>query len=154
MMYSILSLLHSIVPAKPAYAHCDIPCGIYTPEPALTAAKTVVRMAQLIQELEPPNFLNFNAETAKGKANSLVRYIAVKEEHAQICKKELLILWTDYFKSEHLGVFPNLHETFWKATKLCSQVKQNASVETARALKAAVDEIAEMFRAIEDKKSQ
>ena len=75
MMYKLFLLLNAILPAKEVYAHCDIPCGIYTPEPALTAAKTVVRMVQLMQELEPPNLANFNAETAKAKANSLVRYI-------------------------------------------------------------------------------
>ena len=75
MMYKLFLLLNAILPAKSVWAHCDIPCGIYTPEPALTAAKTVVRMVQLMQELEPPNLANFNAETAKAKANSLVRYI-------------------------------------------------------------------------------
>ena len=71
--------------------------------------------------------------------------VQVKEEHAQICKKELLILWTDYFKPEHLEMFPNLHETFWKAAKLCSRVKQEVSMEAAMQLKAAVEEIAEIF---------
>lgn len=144
-LFSFLSFLHRFFPAKPVYAHCDIPCGIYTVEPAKTAAKTVIRMVELIEKLEPPNFANFNSETAKGKANSLVRYIAVKEEHAQKCKEELLILWTDYFKPEHLEMFPNLHERFWKAAKLCSRAKQEVSMEAAVQLKAAVEEIADIF---------
>lgn len=111
-------------------------------------------MVELIQELEPPNFANFDAQAAKGKINSLARYIAVKEEHAQKCKQELLILWTDYFKPEHLDAFPNLHETFWEAAKLCSKAKQEVSMETAQALKKAVDEIAEMFQKAEEVKQK
>ncbi|MBI3070172.1 MAG: hypothetical protein HYY87_02610, partial [Candidatus Levybacteria bacterium] len=56
--------------------------------------------------------------------NSFVRMVWTKEEHARKCKEELLILWTDYFKKEHLSQFPNLHETFWQAAKVCSKNKQ------------------------------
>lgn len=133
MWYSLFEFLSKFFPVKPVYAHCDIPCGIYTVEPARTAAKTVVRMVELIEKLEPP------------KTNSLVRYIAVKEEHAQLCKKELLILWTDYFKEEHLAMFPDLHKKFWKAAKLCSKVKQEVNMEAAKALQDAIEEIAQMF---------
>lgn len=149
MIYAFFEILHKVFRAKTVYAHCDIPCGIYTPEPALTAAKTVVRMVERIQQLEPPSLANFNAETAKAKANSLVRYIHVKEEHAQLCKKELLILWTDYFKPEHLAMFPQLHETFWKAAKLCSKNKQEVNMAAAQELVKAVEEIAEMFQRAE-----
>lgn len=138
-------MLNKVFPAKPVYAHCDIPCGIYTVEPAMTAAKTVIRMTELIQQLEPPSFASFNVEEAKGKINSLVRYITVKEQHAQKCKEELLILWTDYFKPEHLEAFPNLHDTFWKAAKLCSKVKQEVNMEAAQELQKAVEEIGVMF---------
>jgi len=145
MLYKVLHLLHKVYPAKNIYAHCDIPCGIYTPEPALTAAKTVVRMVELIDELQPPNFANFNAEAAKGKLNSLARYIHAKEEHAQKCKEELLILWTDYFKPEHLEMFPELHDIFWKAAKLCSKNKQEVNIQGARELQESVEFIASLF---------
>ena len=142
MMHSFLSLLHKVFPAKPVYAHCDIPCGIYTAEPAQTAAKTVVKMVEKIQEADPSDI------------HSISRFVAVKEEHAKICKDQLLILWTDYFKSEHLKMFPNLHETFWKATKLCSQAKQEGSMESALELQKAVEEIADMFSKAEATKKK
>src|SRR3972149_884696 len=129
MIYKFLEILHKVYPAKEVYAHCDIPCGIYTPDPALTAAKTVVKMVERIRELKPPSFPLLDMNEAKGKINSMVRSIQVKEEHAQKCKQELLILWTDYFKPEHLEMFPNLHDTFWKAVKLCSQNKQEVNME-------------------------
>ena len=137
----IVSILKRL-PLQQVWAHCDIPCGIYTPEPALTAAKTVVRMVEKIEAL--PSDMPSTVDTR----NAFVRMVRVKEEHAQKCKEELLILWTDYFKPEHLAMFPDLHEKFWKAAKLCSKVKQEVSLEGAQALLGAVEEIAEMFHKV------
>ncbi len=141
MIRSILSVLSKMIPA--AYAHCDIPCGIYTSDPALVAARTVLKMVEKIQGAQ----LN--------DAHAISRFTAVKEEHAQKCKQELLILWTDYFKPEHLAMFPNLHETFWNAAKLCSKNKQEVSMESAKELVKAMEEIAAIFlKAEEAKKNQ
>ncbi len=78
-------------------------------------------------------------------ANTLSRYIAIKEEQAHLAKTELLVLWTDYFKPNHLEQFPDLHDTFWKAAKLCSAVKVEVSLEKAEELMAAIKQIHEMF---------
>ena len=143
-MYRFLSFIHTLIPVPAVYAHCDIPCGIYTSEPAHTAARTVVRMVELTEELEVPDW--GDAKAVRKYENSISRYVATKEEHAQICKEQLLILWTDFFSEEHLQMFPNLHETFWKATKLCSQVKQEMSMDSAKELLSAVENISEMFK--------
>ena len=74
-----------------------------------------------------------------------MRMIWTKEEHARKCKEELLILWTDYFKQEHLEKFPNLHDMFWKAAKLCSQNKQHVDEKLAQELVEAVNGIAQIF---------
>ncbi|MGP8075773.1 MAG: superoxide dismutase [Ni], partial [Thermoplasmata archaeon] len=37
----------AVIPPATAYAHCDIPCGIYDPHEAQIAALTVLRMDQL-----------------------------------------------------------------------------------------------------------
>ena len=99
-------------------------------------------MAEQIMELEHPK-----AEKGGHQQfiNSIQRRIAVKEQHAELCKKELNILWTDFFKPDHTAKFPKLHEIFWKATKLCSKNKQEVNVEAAKELCSAVDEIAKMF---------
>jgi nickel superoxide dismutase len=125
-------------PSTVAHAHCDIPCGIYDPTAATIAAQTVAKMVEKIGALQP-NATDF---TTRG---NFVRMITVKEEHAQICKKELEILWSDYFKPEHLEKFPKLHDTFWKAVKLCSKNKQNVDAAAAAELQAAVKEISDMF---------
>ena len=140
MMYKLFELLHKIYPAKEVDAHCDIPCGVYTAEPALTAAKTVVRMVEKIEEAD------------KSDAHAIARFTMVKEEHAQRCKQELLILWTDYFKPEHLEAFPDLHDIFWKAAKLCSKNKQEVNMEAAKELQEAVEFIASMFEKAQSNK--
>lgn len=136
--------LLKVLPAIDAEAHCDIPCGIYDPTPAKIAAKTVQRMVMQIQELKPPSFPP-DPTAMKAMANMMVRRIKVKEDHAEQCKHEILILWTDFFKPEHLEKFPELHNTVWKAAKLCSKNKQEVSVDAANDLVVAVDSIAEIF---------
>lgn len=134
-----------------AYAHCDVPCGIYSPEAALLAARTVWTLVKKIVDLKKPAATASPAEWDSYE-NTVSRMVAVKEEHAQSCKKELLILWTDYFKPEHLSMFPKLHEMFWKAAKLCSKSKQNIDPAGAEELKGAVDEIAGIFQKAEEAK--
>jgi nickel superoxide dismutase len=136
--FSVFSRLFK--PSTVVHAHCDIPCGIYDPTAAKVAADTVAKMVEKISALQP-NATDF---TTRG---NFVRMITVKEEHAQICKKELEILWSDYFKPEHLEKFPKLHDTFWKAAKLCSKNKQNVDAAAAGELQAAVKEISDMFYA-------
>lgn len=136
----LIKVLIDFLPARPVYAHCDIPCGIYDPHSAQLAAKTVLTMIQKINQLPKEN-------PTVNDRNSFVRMVMVKEQHAEACKKEVLILWTDYFKEEHLGKFPNLHDLVWKTTKLCSDNKRMVDEEKAQELVEAVDKIAEMFAA-------
>lgn len=135
----LLDSILNVLPSTEVLAHCDVPCGIYDPKPAQIAAATVAKMVEKVEALPPKD-----KWTTDDSAN-FIRYIWTKEEHARKCKEELLILWTDYFKQEHLTIFPNLHDTFWKAAKLCSENKQHVSHDVAEKLVTAVNEIAEMF---------
>ena len=112
-------------------------------QPAATAADTVIKMTERIVNLSPVD--EKDNVSVQNFHNAMTRYVMAKEEHAQKCKEELLILWTDYFKPEHVVLFPDLHEKFWKAAKLCSQVKQEVSMEAATQLRVAVKEIADVF---------
>ena len=127
-----------------AYAHCDVPCGIYDPHGAQIAAKTVHAMNTKVSALGMPG-MSASAQDQIEHRNTLVRMIQTKEDHARICKQELLILWTDYFKPEHLSMFPELHETFWKAAKLCSYNKQHVDLAKSQELIDAVAKISELF---------
>lgn len=134
----LFSLLIKILPSQNVYAHCDMPCGIYDPKPAQIAAATVKRMVEIINSID-------QQDKSLNDRNTLIRAVWTKEEQARKCKEELFILWADYFKPPHLVTFPNLHDTFWKAVKLCSSNKQQVSLETADELIKAVDEIADIF---------
>lgn len=126
------------------YAHCDIPCGIYSAVPSAMAAETVEKMVILLTGLNPPG-PNVTKEEWLTYENSAARMVKVKEEHAELCKRELLILWTDYFKPEHLSQFSDLHEKIWAAVKLCSNNKREVNLEAAKELREKVREIGEIF---------
>ena len=133
----LTKLMNKLSILDKAYAHCDIPCGIYDPNDAIQAAQTCIRMTELILEKQ-----NDDRLSAK---NSLSRYITVKETHAKKAKDDILIIWTDYFKDNHLEKYPDLHEKVWKACQLGSQVKQNVDMEKAKQFKASLEEIGEIF---------
>jgi nickel superoxide dismutase len=121
------------------HAHCDVPCGIYDPSGAVIAAKTVARMVDLITQAE------IGGPTDHAARNKLVRCIAVKEEHAEKVKHEVQIIWSDYFKPEHLAKFPDLHDQVWKLLKLASKNKQNVDAAAAAELVAATEAFAATF---------
>ena len=120
-----------------ADAHCDIPCGIYETDTLLHAAETCRRMIQKIQELG-------ELDSAE-KHNTFVRSVVNKEKHAQRVKQELYILWSDYFKPEHLEKYPELHDKLWKTAKQASVVKQTVSMEEVEKLGEMVHDIAHLF---------
>ena len=132
----LLAIITQLLDEGEVQAHCDVPCGIYSTHQAGIAAETVEKMVAGLQE-------------AGNDVHAITRYTATKEEWAEICKREILILWTDYFKDEHLAQFPDLHERIWRAAKLCSKNKREVNPEAASALRKAVEEIAEMFEKVE-----
>ena len=77
--------------------------------------------------------------------HKLARYTATKEEHAELCKHEIRVLWGDYFKEEHLNEYKDLPNLVWKALKLGSKVRQEVNEEAAQELIKTVQEIAEIF---------
>ena len=143
MLRSAISSILKRLPAKKALAHCDGPCGVYDPASARIAAEAVLSMTKKLIDLAPPEGSDAIAWATYN--NTFSRFVAVKEEQAQETKEELLILWTDYFKPEHLAAFPDLHDTFWKAAKLCSACKVNIDQGKAEELMAAVEKIHNMF---------
>ncbi len=124
-------------------AHCDGPCGVYDPSSARIAAEAVLSMTKKINALEMPKPGDNKAMIAY--QNTFARYVKIKEEQAEIAKKEVLILWTDYFKPEHLKNIPDLHEIFWKTAKLCSACKVNVSEQHATDLLKSIEKIHEIF---------
>ena len=142
-----------LVGIEPLYAHCDVPCGIYDPHLAALAAKTVHTMNKKLTDLPMPGPQASVQEQLEHR-NTIVRMVQTKEAHAQICKQELLILWADYFKLEHLSLVPDLHETFWKAAKLCSYNKQHVDLAKSQELMDVVARISQIFQQAEAAKKK
>ena len=140
---SIVNQIKARFPAPAVHAHCDGPCGVYDPASARIAAEAVLSMTKKILALELP--AAGDAQATATYQNTVSRYIQIKEEQAQLAKKELLVLWTDYFKPVHLEQFPDLHTKFWNVGKLCSACKVEVSLTHAQELMDAIKEIQEIF---------
>ena len=149
----LIRLFDRCLGIEPLYAHCDVPCGIYDPHGAVISAKTVHAMNTKIAALPIPPPTAAPNEVNEHR-NTLIRMVTTKEAHAQLCKQELLILWTDYFKPEALSMFPDLHDTFWKAAKLCSYNKQHVDPAKSQELMDAVARIADLFNKAEAAKKK
>ncbi len=134
----LVSLMRRALTVSEVHAHCDIPCGIYDPIAAKIAAQTVQKMVMRIEALD-------DAACDASSGNSFSRYVAVKEEHAQHVKDEVSLLWSDYFKPEHVEKYPDLHEKVWNTLKLAGRCKQTVDMDAAKQLVASVDEVAAIF---------
>ena len=128
-----------------ADAHCDGPCGVYDPASARIAGEAVQSMTKKMIELEENGNKPGNMNTGASYVNTMSRYAAIKEEEAQRCKDELLVLWTDFFKPQHLEENPNLHDIFWNAAKLCSACKVEVSATHAQELMDSIEQIHNLF---------
>ena len=60
-------------------------------------------------------------------------------------KHHLWVLWTDYFKPEHIETYPDLHDTFWKATKEAGLSKKSQDPTQGQKLLDAIDELGKIF---------
>lgn len=130
-----------------ADAHCDGPCGVYDPASARIAGEAVQSMTKKMVALAE----NSSDCGSPEYINTMSRYSSIKEEEAQKCKDELLVLWTDYFKPTHLESNPEIHNIFWNAAKLCSACKVEVSVVHCQELMDAIEEIHHMFWATKGK---
>ena len=108
-----------IAPQVVAHAHCDLPCGVYDPAQARIEAESVKGIMEKYAQNDDPVFRS--------------RALVIKEERADLVKHHLWVLWTDYFKPNHLEQYPQLHELFWQATKLAGAAGAKGTVDTGKA---------------------
>ena len=143
MLSKVLTTIFKKTSMMKVHAHCDGPCGVYDPASTRVAAEAVVSMTKKLIDVTPPS--STNSEEWSAYNNTFSRYVAIKEDQAKETKKEILILWTDYFKPIHLETYPDLHDTIWKATKLCSACKVNIDQAQAEELMNYVEKIHNIF---------
>jgi nickel superoxide dismutase len=115
---------------KPVFAHCDLPCGVYDPAQAKIEAESVQAILKKYADLHDED---------------KIRAIFIKEQRAELVKHHLWVLWTDYFKPEHLEKYPNLHDLFWRATKQAGETKKSTDPAVGQKLLDLIDEISKIF---------
>ena len=138
MIYKVVETLDKTFGFERAKAHCDVPCGIYDPISAQIAALTVVRMVDLMNDLGA-------GQQDLASQNSLSRYVAVKEEHAEKAKHEIRVIWGDYIKPNHLEEYPELHGLTHQIMQLGSKCRQTVDRKTAVEFVEAINQFAETF---------
>jgi len=131
----LLTLLDRLSAPAAVHAHCDLPCGVYDPAQARIEAESVKACME--------KFNGSDDEVFRGRA------VSIKEERSDLVKHHLWVLWTDYFKPEHLERFPELHTLFWTATKSAGEAKNTNDVAVAQRL---LDDIAEIDRVFKETK--
>ena len=127
----LLATIDRVSAPGTVHAHCDLPCGVYDPAQARIEAESVKGTIE-----------KYNASDDEAFKT---RAIIIKEERADLVKHHLWVLWTDYFKPEHLEKYPQLHDIFWKATKKAGEVKKTTDVKVADDLLAQIAEIDKIF---------
>src|SRR3989441_5865636 len=133
MLSRVLIALDRRFPPLTAHAHCDLPCGVYDPAQARIEAESVLAIIDKHKESKDAVFKQ--------------RAVFIKEERAELVKHHLWVLWTDYFKPEHLEDHPELHELFWKATKEAGLAKKSEDPAQGQKLIDAIAQIAGVFAA-------
>ncbi len=116
---------------KPVHAHCDLPCGVYDPAQARIEAQSVHEIMKKYEALD--------------HQEDKWRAVFIKEQRADMVKQHLWVLWTDYFKPEHVETHPDLHDLFWNATKQAGACKKTTSPEAGQKLLDLIDQIADIF---------
>ena len=134
-----------MVKIEEANAHCDIPCKIYDPAVVQVAALTVVRILDIISELE---------ESSKGNQSELARLAIEKENQARIVKDEIRIIWGDYFKDPQIEMYPNIHSLVHSIMMSGSKCKQSIDRQNGLDLVEQVNEFTEAFWGTKDVKTQ
>ena len=130
---------------KEAKGHCDIPSKIYDPALAQVAALSVVRILDIISELDTSSLAN---------QSELARLTAEKENQARIVKDEVRITWGDYFKAPQIEAHPDIHSLVHSIMMAGSKCKQNIDRENGEELVELVNKFAEIFWETKDVKTQ
>ena len=147
MVFSIFNKIHKLYNFQTASAHCDIPCKIYDPMHAQISVLTMIRICDLIKELEDKDSNNLNDKA------QFSRLISQKEEHGIKVKDEIRVIWGDYIKEPQLEKFPELHELTHDIMLNTSKAKQEVNKEITIDLLKKVNRFAEIFWTTKDIKT-
>jgi len=100
LLTRINALLDATTQPLVASAHCDLPCGVYDPAQARIEAQSVKGCMEKYNASSDDDF--------KVRATFIKRSVRLVKHH-------LWVLWTDYFKVEHLKEYRTCTTSFgWR----------------------------------------
>lgn len=140
MHHKLMELADRALGLPSVRAHCDIPCRIYDPAPALIAALSVIRMMDIMEETVADG-----DALSLGRMNTLARCVQRKEEEAEKVKHEIRIIWGDYFKAPQIEAHPQVHDLTHRIMMKASNCKQEVHRADAEELLELVNQFAEIF---------
>ena len=132
-----------MITIKDTYAHCDIPCAVYDPYTAQFAALSIVRILDLIEEMD-------DNPSSKADLTRLARLVSQKEEHASEVKEAIRVIWGDYFKEPQIEKFPEIHDLTHSIMMTASKCKQDIDRQNGVDLLEKVNRFAEIFWSTKD----
>ncbi len=136
----MLTVLRAFLkPPRVVHAHCDLPCGVYDPAQARIEAESVQKIQEKYGDAANQKKPSETEDDFKSRA------LLIKEERADLVKQHLWVLWTDYFKPEHVETYPQLHELFWNATKEAGNAKKSTDPAQGQKLLDLIGEIDKIF---------
>jgi len=141
LMASLATLGLMLVLNNTAFAHCQVPCGIYNDhariEQMLEDSATVLKASKLIIKL--------SGKTDAQSQNQLIRWIMNKEKHAQ----NVIFTISDYFLTQRVKTSQKDYDERLKKHHAviiaAMKAKQNADEKTALALRKSIKELAEYY---------
>jgi nickel superoxide dismutase len=133
------ALTRLLRPSRTAQAHCDLPCGVYDPAQARIEAESIRAIQERYQDADSKKSAGETADDYRE------RCLQIKEERADLVKHHLWVLWTDYFKPNHLESNPQLHDLFWRATKAAGDSKRSTDPSQGQELLDLIKEIDTVF---------
>ena len=131
-----------------AYAHCQVPCGIYDEAARFTAMKedasTIAKATKLIGEL--------SGKTDANSTQQLIRWTMTKEEHAS----RIITTVAEYFLTQKIKAadpkdkkaykgYVNLLTSCHQVMRASMVTKQKVDAKAVAALNAAIENLAKGF---------
>ena len=135
------AFLFILFTASSAYAHCEIPCGIYDDVMRLNMisehVKTIEKSMEQMIELQKEGIINYN---------QIVRWVNNKEDHAnkvqEIVSQYFLIQRIKFDDKDYTKKLANLHKIMVYAMKC----KQTVDLANLKALRAACRDFEDFYR--------
>ncbi len=145
MLHKNFSYFDKLIKFEKVQAHCDIPCKIYDPSSSIIAALSVIRLIDIMNETH-----SMEDKSSIDYQNTMTRCIQRKEEESEKLKKEIRIIWGDYFKTPQFKAFPEAHNTVHQIMMLASATKQGTDRKKAEELLELTNQFAEIFWATKE----